>query len=124
MRRLWIAAAASVAMIAAPAFAQSAAPSMDATAPSPSTTAPTATPQAGVPAASAYTDAQLRSYITASTSIQALLRTSTAEQASAQIDAVLQQNNLDRTTYNGISAKMRADSTFAQRVNTLRQSAG
>lgn len=124
MRLIWIAALASVALSAAPAFAQSAAPAPGVTAPAPTTNAPTATPQAGAPATTAYTDAQLRSYITASTAIQALLRTSTAEQASAQIDAALQQNNLDRATYNAIGAKMRADSTFAQRVNTLRQSAG
>lgn len=79
------------------------------------------------PAAPAsYTDAQLRSFSTAATAIEPISRgittSSTAEQrtqASTQIRAILQRNNIDSTTYNAIAAQAHTDTALAARIRTL-----
>jgi uncharacterized protein DUF4168 len=123
---------------AQPSTTTSPTPPPAATTPAPSTTAPSTTPSAEpsspamtaaptTPAAPAsYTDAQLRSFSTAATAIEPISRgitaSSTAEQrtqASTQIRAILQRNNLDSTTYNAIAAQAHTDTALAARIRTL-----
>jgi len=102
----------------------------------PPTTAPTAeatpAPQPATPATPAapatYTDAQLRSFATASRDIQPLqgqLTSGTPEQqavATTQVRAILQRNNLDGATYNAIATQAHADPAFAARIAALSSS--
>lgn len=73
-----------------------------------------------------FTDAQLRSFAQASAQIDPInrsLATATPEARSAaatQIRAILQQNNIDQQTYNGIAARAQTDQQLAQRIAQLR----
>ena len=76
-----------------------------------------------------FTDAQLQSFIAASTAIDPInrtLATATPEQrteAATQIRAILQQNNLTFEQYNGIASRAQADTALAARINALAQPA-
>lgn len=73
-----------------------------------------------------YTDAQLRSFVTASAEIDPLnrqLATATGEQRTAivgQIRASLERNSIDSATYNAIAAQAQTDTALAARVAALR----
>ncbi len=72
-----------------------------------------------------FTDAQLRSFIAASTEINPLsqsLGAATPEQQqaiAAQIRAALQTNNLSIEAYNGIASQAQSDPALAARINAL-----
>jgi hypothetical protein len=74
-----------------------------------------------------FTDAQLSAFIAASAEIQPLsasLASGTPEQRAAtaeQIRSILQRNNLDLETYNGIAAQIRANPELQTRLNALAQ---
>jgi biotin synthase-like enzyme len=76
-----------------------------------------------------FTDAQLRSFIAASIEIQPINATlasgTDAERAAAaeQIRGILQRNNLNIETYNGIAAQIRSNPELQTRLNTLAQTA-
>ncbi|MBY0566468.1 MAG: DUF4168 domain-containing protein [Hyphomonadaceae bacterium] len=76
-----------------------------------------------------FSDAQLRSFIAASIEIQPINATlasgTDAERAAAaeQIRGILQRNNLDIETYNGIAAQIRSNPELQTRLNTLAQTA-
>lgn len=76
-----------------------------------------------------FTDAQLRSFLAAGAEIQPLNATlasgTDAERAAAaeQIRGILQRNNLDIETYNGIAAQIRSNPELQTRLNTLAQPA-
>ncbi len=75
-----------------------------------------------------FTDQQLLAFIAASTEIQPLnasLASGTPEQrtqAAEQIRGILQRNNLDIETYNGIAAQVRTNAELQTRLNTLARS--
>lgn len=73
--------------------------------------------------ASAYSDAQLRSYATASAEIghinaglSANATTAQRAQAETQVNGVLTRNNIDRATYDGIAARARTDTALQARI--------
>ena len=74
-----------------------------------------------------FTDAQLRAFIAASAEIQPLnaaLASGTPEERAAtaeQIRGILQRNNLDLETYNGIAAQIRANPELQTRLSALAQ---
>ena len=74
-----------------------------------------------------FSDAQLSAFIAASAEIQPLnasLASGTPEQRAAtaeQIRSILQRNNLDLETYNGIAAQIRANPELQARLNALAQ---
>jgi biotin synthase-like enzyme len=76
-----------------------------------------------------FTDAQLRSFIAASIEIQPINATlasgTDAERAAAaeQIRGILQRNNLNIETYNGIAAQIRSNPELQTRLNALAQTA-
>lgn len=77
---------------------------------------------------SSFTDAQLRSFIAASTEIQPLnasFASGTPEARAAaaeQIRGILQRNNLDLEMYNGIAAQVRTNTELQARLTALAQS--
>jgi len=87
----------------------------------------TTPPAATTPATpGVYTDAQLRSFVTASAEIDPLnrqLATATGEQRTAivgQIRASLERNAIDSATYNAIAAQAQTDTALATRIASLR----
>jgi hypothetical protein len=72
-----------------------------------------------------FTDAQLQSFIAASTEINPLSQSLAAAPAdqqqviAAQIRAVLQSHNLSIEAYNGIAAQAQSDPALAARINAL-----
>lgn len=102
-RILPVAAALAVALVAAPALAQS-----------PSQPSQTPAPRAESPSTS-FTDVQLRSYAAAKAEIDRLGQSASASQRSA----VLQRHNIDATTYASIERAARQDRTLAQRIASL-----
>lgn len=74
-----------------------------------------------------YTDAQLRSFVAASTAIRAAQPAAGAQPTPdqvAQIRTALESNGLDRDTYNAIATRMRTDAAFNTRVESLRNASG
>ena len=87
----------------------------------------TTPPAATTPATpGTYTDAQLRSFVTASAEIDPLnrqLATATGEQRAAivgQIRASLERNTIDSATYNAIASQAQTDTALAARIAALR----
>jgi hypothetical protein len=80
---------------------------------------------AAVSVGTEFSDAQLQSFIAASTQINPLsqsLATAPAEQQpviAAQIRSILQTNNLTIEAYNGIAAQAQSDPALAARINAL-----
>jgi hypothetical protein len=74
----------------------------------------------------AFTDAQLQAFVTASAEIDPLNRQLAAATGEArtpiveQIRAALARNNLDVDTYNGIAARAQTDQALAARIATIR----
>ncbi|WP_395646435.1 hypothetical protein [Terricaulis sp.] len=118
MRKLMFGGATAVLILACPvAFAQTATPA----------TPPAQTQATPSTSAMTYTDAQLRSYAAASAEVEhinsglgASPSASARTQADTQIGAVLQRNNLDRTTYDAIAARARTDTALSARIAALR----
>jgi len=74
-----------------------------------------------------YTDAQLRSFVAASTAIRAAQPADGAQPTPdqvAQIRAALETNGLDRDSYNAIAQRMRTDAAFNTRIEALRTASG
>jgi hypothetical protein len=80
---------------------------------------------AAVSVGTEFTDAQLQSFIAASTQINPLsqsLAAAPAEQQpviAAQIRSILQTNNLSIEAYNGIASQAQSDPALAARINAL-----
>lgn len=76
-----------------------------------------------------FSDDSLRAFARASIEIQPItngLATATEEQrtqATEQIRAILQRNNLDSATYNAIASRAQSDQAFAARVQDLHRQA-
>ena len=123
-------AAAAVLAFAAPALAQTTPANPNPATPASPTTTPAmpdpVTPAAPSASASAYSDAQLRSFLAASEDVQPLTHrlqgASATErtQLTGQIRAALARNHLDATTYNAIAAASQSDTALSARINGLR----
>jgi hypothetical protein len=117
-RKSWTAALAAVAVLVLPtgALAQASTRQPSPTAPAPGHT-------------TSFTDAQLRSFASASAEIDPISRalpSASAEQRTApaaQIRTILQRNNIDSATYNAIAAQAQRDPALVARINGLRTSA-
>jgi len=87
-----------------------------------STSAQTSTTQS---TASAYTDAQVRAYVTARSEIEPIQRTYgslSAEQrtqATAQITQIMQRHGFTAVTYNALETRARTDQDLANRISAL-----
>jgi hypothetical protein len=124
--------AAAVAALAAPfaAFAEEAPATPAPAAPAASSTAapPAATPpaqtQASAGAQANYTDAQVRAFAAASDEITPVQRAAGSSALTpAQVDtirAALGRHHLDGATYNAMAQRLRTDTQFAARVDSLR----
>jgi hypothetical protein len=80
---------------------------------------------AAVSVGTEFTDAQLQSFIAASTQINPLSQSLAAAPAdqqpviAAQIRSILQTNNLSIEAYNGIASQAQSDPALAARINAL-----
>lgn len=79
---------------------------------------------------STITETDLRAFVAASREIDPISRTAATgtdaerQQAAAQINAILERNNIDAATYNGIAARAQNEPELAARIAALQAEAG